>query len=185
MGRLKRKPAVDATKGELSEFLSLHELSPAPSSTKADLLELLKTAQLGDTILVSNEPAVAADPFMTENLDEMFLQEFIIENERFMRIRLQEDTNGEDKDSSVPVIYDTDRVFLPRQRDIVIRERFVRVLNDAKQMHTTQSQGDGSQKFSAAKKHTSHRHPFTFMGVVGRVADGIPPNLPPTTIVIR
>ena len=183
--KLLRKAAKDATLGELVIFIELHGIDVPASlrSQKLELISLMKSANLPDPITVAadgDEPVRVSD-----DLGNLFETEFSDETERWVRIRLARDIHAEDEGSAVPVIYKHDRVFLPRLRDIVVRERFVRVLNDAKEGRVKQAAGDGTQKFSEATKYFEERAPFTFLGTCGLVSQGPPTGLPATVHVIQ
>ena len=178
---LATKAAKDATCEELAEFLEFHGVA-APESIrgdKAELLDMLQRSRLPDRIIVS---AVGDSPALqpSEDLSQFFIEPFDDTRERWCRIRIARDIHAEDEGSAVPVIHRTDLVFLPRNKDIVIRERFLRVLNDAKETRKRQEITDGFSTgghFSSARAYVEERAPLQFFGTVGLVKDG-PPKVP-------
>ena len=176
----RKVPVAEATVPQLTAWLKLHELDQPAAATREELINAVTLAQLPSYVIVS-ETTGAEAPEATD-LDELFAEPLDFDLERWMRIRFDEDSNAEDKESVIQVGYDSDVVNLRRQRQLCVRERFVRVLNDSKEVHVVQPRNDGTGKFSEARQYLRHRHPFTFLGVAGLVKDGIP-DLPDDVIV--
>ena len=186
MPGLQTKKVEDATAVELYEFLLLNgvEVRPYQKSRKADLVEFHKLSNLPDPIYVAEIAADAAEP-ASSDLTDLFSQPFNAERERWCRVRLLADKYGEDKQSVQTVIHKSDIIHLPRGRDIVIRERFLRVINDAKEIRYDQAVADGTGKFSEAIAVEEERVPLSFLGTLGRVSEGMPQNVPEGVIVIH
>ena len=177
---------TEATPQQVATFLRIAgvEVPPALAGDLSNLLELHRTARLPDTLFLPDTmPSVASSP--AQGIDEMFAEELTDETERWMRIRLGPDMYGEDKASIVPVSHKTLNVWLPRNQDVVLRERFVRVLHDARERRMRQAVGDGTMKFSEGEWYYEHRHPFSLVGVLGLVRDGLPTDLPVGVALIR
>ena len=183
---LQKRPAAEATARQLVEYLELNgiDVPAAIRSEKDELVQLVETAKLPDPIFVSEE--VQQVEASVDGLSDLFSRDFTEEAEHWCRIRLAADQHAEDKGSAVPVIHGNDVVFLPRMKDLVVRERFLRVLNDARELRVVQAAGDGmSEKFSEARKVMEFRAPFTFLGTYGLVSEGSPQNVPDGVQVIR
>ena len=150
-----------------------------------NLLELHRSARLPDTLFLPDTMPAVPSSTPAQGLDEMFATELTDETERWMRIRLGPDMYGEDKSSIVPVSHKTLTVWLPRNQDVVLRERFVRVLHDARERRMRQAVGDGTMKFSEGEWYDEHRHPFSLIGVLGLVRDGQPTDLPTGVVLVR
>ena len=176
-----------ATTKQLETFLRIAGVDVPTNyvGDMANLLELHNSARLPDTLFIPDTmPALPAST-PAQGLDEMFAEELTDETERWMRIRLGPDLYGQDKASIVPVSHKTLNVWLPRNQDVVLRERFVRVLHDARERRMRQSVGDGTMKFSEGEWYEEHRHPFSLVGVLGLVRDGLPTDLPKGVALIR
>lgn len=185
MSGLKTKKVEDATAAELYEFLLLNgvEVKPYQKTRKADLLELHKLSNLPNPIYVAEatgDPSVPA----SSDLTDLFSRPFDASQERWCRVRLLADKYGEDKQSVQTVIHKSDIIHLPRGKDVVIRERFLRVIHDAKEIRYDQAVSDGTGKFSEAVAVEEERVPLSFRGTLGLVADGLPQNVPEGVQVI-
>ena len=183
MSAQRRIAAKEATDEQLRTWLDTMEVPQPSNATRGELLEAFKLAQLPDWITVS-EAGLGDLPPQVQDLDTMFAKPLVFNEERWFRVRFGEDMNADNKESAVEIIYGNDIVHLPRNRQLCIRERFVRVLHDAQETHVVQAGGEGTGKFSEAKRYMRLRHPFAFLGVAGFVRDGDPPNLTDDVLVI-
>ena len=176
-----------ATAPQLETFLRIAGLEVPQQfhGDLANLLELHRSSKLPDTLYLPDDLPSLATSASDKGIDELFAEELTDGTERWIRIRLSGDMYGEDKNSIVPVACGNSTVWLPRNKDIVVRERFVRVLNDARERRMRQASGDGSDKFSDGEHYEEHRHPFTMVSVLGLVAAGYPTDLPPGVETIR
>ena len=185
---MKQIAAQDATAKQLADYIGAHDIEIAASQrrSKKDLLELLKSAKLGDPILVADSTPGSEHQQTSDELAERFAEPMDDKNERWCRIRFAPDNHGQDKESIIPICHNTDLIWVQRNKDVVIRERFLRVVCDAVEHRVSQTGGDGSsQKFSEAQHYTEQRYPFTFMGFCGLVSDGPPDGLPETVHIIQ
>ena len=176
-----------ATAPQLEMFLRIAGLD-VPRQYRGDLASLLqlhRSSRLPDTLYLPDTSLSPASPASVKGLDELFTEELTDDGERWIRIRIGGDLHGEDKNSIVPVSCGNKTVWLPRNKDMVVRERFVRVLNDARERRLRQASGDGSDKFSDGEYYEEHRHPFSLVGVLGFVKDGQPTDLPPGVEIVR
>ena len=169
-----------ATAPQLETFLRIAGLDVPPQfkGDLANLLELHRSSKLPDTLYLPDDVPSSASPASVKGLDELFTEELTNATERWIRIRLGGDLYGEDKNSIVPISCGNSSIWLPRNKDIVVRERFVRVLNDSRERRMRQANGDGSGKFSEGEHYEEHRHPFSLVAVLGLVTAGKPTDLP-------
>ena len=97
-----------------------------------------------------------------------------------------DDPYGEDgRESTQHVSHGTDTIWLKRNRDYIIRERFARVLRDAQERRVKQTGDDTSvTRLAASETYLVPRVPHTFVGCYGFVSDGPPEDVPAGVEVI-
>lgn len=177
---LRQIPVGDATANQLRAYLEASgvPVSRSQQRDKTAMRQLHDNAVLGDNIWVSDEPR-AATPIRPDDMTSRFADDFDLDDERWCRLNLQADQNSKNRDSVVPVIHKNISLFLPRMKDIVIRERFLRVLDMAVERRVTQATDtEGRMSLNAQQVTLEHRYPFHFLGFYGKVSDGPPEGIP-------
>ena len=181
---LKRVTASEATTEQIADYIEFNgiDLTTQTRRDRDHLLAIIASAKLADPIVV--RPAEALAPQVSMAGEEYLRQEFDLENERWIRVQIGLDEKSKSKKRSiVPLIYHTDSVWVPRGVDVVLRERFVRVLKDAKATTVSQDNLDG--KFSDAQIIEVFPYPHQVLQILGRCADGEPKGLPEDVRLIR
>ncbi len=172
----------DATDKELLKFATEGAgLQVKPRAKREELIDFLKTAGHTHWITIVE----AAPSLMPGTQAPADTDEFDPENERWARVKfhLAAGQNG-----LVPVFVSVNEIFayLPRGVDLVIRERFYRVIRDCRELHyeqQTNADGEAVGRFRDHQVKEVERYPLTFLGWLGYVKNG-PPEVGPNVHVI-
>ena len=177
---IKKVPMEEASSEQIYEFLLVSGIDNIPESQKNDrgaLIGYLETAQLAKGgVYVADESWNPKQPVSNTEIGE-----YDPENEHWVRIRFSPMNNAGKADSLVFASVNGEWVRLPRGKDIVVRERFWRVISECIETRTKQSPGT---QLSEAVKIQTERYPHQFFGFCGLVKDGPPIGIPKTSAVI-
>ncbi len=183
MKPLEMIPVAEATDQQIVEFLEALNIpvSDKKRGNRSALMAVMESAQVGQQgIFVANPvrttvPDSGVHDFLSAEWDE--------DNETWVHLRILPDVRGGDETSPVYASINYDKIHMPRGVDIVVRERWVRNLNQAHEGRTIQFSGSEAdagttKKLAEAKRTEVQKYPFTFYGTLGRVKDGPPKKVP-------
>ena len=166
-------PTEEATAGQICKFLDMLSV-PYPRSYKDDkskLLIVLENAQLGRDGILVLKPIPKQTTAIIDEWDE--------KKERWCLLQILPENLGAEEDAPAYVGINDEFMYIPRNKLVVIRERFYRHLSGASFFQTIQfSASDGDEvakKYKDAKRFEVPLYPHSFKGTVGFVSDGPPP----------
>ena len=173
---LQKIAVAEATAAQLTEFLLLHGINVPRRirENREELVALHARGKMPDPIYASEDspPETGSETFSGEDL---LNKPFDIENEKWVAAKISPDSQGKNTHSAVFLAVNGQRVRLRRGIITVFRERFYRVLANAKETRYSQATQDGvPTKFADAIETQVERFPHQFMGVKGLVKDGPP-----------
>ena len=166
----------ESTAAQLTEFLLLHGIPVSRNirNNREELVSLHSQAKLPDPIYASEEnaPETGSEAFSGE---DMVSTPFDPKNEKWVMAKIAPDSLGKNTHSAVFLAINGQRVRLRRGIVTVFRERFYRVLVNAKETRYSQATQDGRPtKFSESMETQIERLPHQFLGIKGLVKDGPP-----------
>lgn len=179
--RLKKIPIEEATYQQLLEYADLEnlELSPNERRSRDKIAARLQVsgAAAGGITVFNSDSQLGFKPGEKIEWDE--------NREKWVRIRIQLD-QGESKDAPVFCQVNDDTVYVPRGKDVVVRQRFVRMLQNSIEERVNQrfnSKGLVDKEVGDERVQVE-RYPHSIHSFHGFVDEGPPTGVPEGCVVI-